>query len=342
MVVVSFIIAIATVFLLHVYSRKTIGEKSRFLRIFPSHVVASQREINIGYNSYYFSGTSSNNIYLGNLTAPIILKINIEQGDTEIIRLKLPPIITASRGNFRITVDSPYVFLNDRVTTRTYVGLIGDSCKYLGRLDSFQSLEIIPISTSTFVLRTYSKRYQQSMLLKAIVDNSKVKRKTYLLKKHLEGFFSTDGILEYDRQNNRLAFIYYYRNRFAILDTNLNLLYERRTLDKTEVPDLQVSTIYSEEISTFSAPPLVVNKKASIFGDYLLINSNLPADNENMKVFDDYSVIDVYMIREDKYKMSFYIPKLNSEKLSDFRFSSGMLFALYDRYLAIYKIGVIQ
>ncbi len=72
---------------------------------------------------------------------------------------------------------------------------------------------------------------------------------------------------------------------------------------------------------TMSSPPLVVNKSAVVDDGHLFVHSNLMANNEASKAFDEASVIDVYSLTDGAYKFSFYIPDYQSHKASSFTYT---------------------
>ena len=165
--------------------------------------------------------------------------------------------------------------------------------------------------------------------------------KPELLVKQGEGLFSTDGMLLYDKSISRLIYMYYYRNQFICMDTNLKLLYKGKTIDTISRAQIKVSKIKSGSENTFtlSVPPLVVNKKGSVYKGCLFVHSNIIAKNETKKAFDNASVIDVYNLKAGSYKFSFYLPDYNNTKMFDFAINGNTLIALYDHYIFVFELN---
>ncbi len=296
--------------------------------------------MDIRYNSYYIAGLSFNTIYLASSTAPFIFKCNYSLADSQSIKLTLPLIKTTTPEAFHFTVDSPNIYVIDRLTASVYYGDIKDSCKLAGRLDSSQFLGAIPISPNSFIIRTYDKIFGQNVLKKIELQKDNSLSKVFQLEKYHEGVFSTDGMLHYDRNTSRLVYVYYYRNQFSVLDTNLTMVFKGKTVDTITTPQIKVAEIKSDKINTLSAPPLVVNTKSCVFENWLFINSGLCANNENKELFDEYSVIDVYSLDDFQYKFSFYIPKYKSEKIREFKVCNNTLIAIYSHFLVTYQLNL--
>src|SRR6266508_206390 len=69
-------------------------------------------DLDIKYNSFYFAGITSKQIYLGNFTSPLhLLKLNHSLSDTHHINIVNPN--TTEYRLTHITVDSPNIFVAD-------------------------------------------------------------------------------------------------------------------------------------------------------------------------------------------------------------------------------------
>jgi hypothetical protein len=159
-------------------------------------------------------------------------------------------------------------------------------------------------------------------------------------KKQIDGIFCTDGVLHYDKQIPMLVYIYFYRNEFITMDTNMHIISRARTIDTTSTAKIKMTKVMPENIITFSVPPLTVNKHSCVSGKFLFNHSGLRADNENKKTFDQSSVIDVYNLRDNRYLGSFYLQDYDHKKLSGFRVDGNRLLAIYDHYLLRFEINI--
>jgi hypothetical protein len=147
-----------------------------------------------------------------------------------------------------------------------------------------------------------------------------------------------DGTLHFDKETNRLIYLYFYRNQYSVMDTNLNLLYRGNTIDTVSRAKLKIAAIASDNSENLAAPPVFVNKYSCIAGDLLLLNSNLLSKNEDPEIFAKTSVIDVYSLKDRSYKFSFYIPDYRGKKLRGFRVFGKRLFVLFDHYVLSYPL----
>ncbi len=138
---------------------------------------------------------------------------------------------------------------------------------------------------------------------------------------------------------NLLIYLYYYRNEFICLDTNLNLLYKGSTIDTISKAQIKIVEIRSEKISTFAERPLIVNRKSCISRGWLFVNSGLKANNEERQSFDQLAVIDLYSLIDGTYQFSFYMPDPITKKMRDFIVVEKTLIALYDNYIAAYDLN---
>jgi len=339
-IVACLILSILLVFILYVLTSKASHPKNGFIRTFRPNVLLSQNTLDIKFNSFYIAGLSSRLIYLGNYTAPTyVLVSNYELTDTHHIRLKMPFDRRITGEGLTAIIDSPNVNMIDRITTSFFCGRLQDSCIYIGRLDTLQFSKSMPLSSTSVVLRTFDKSLRQDILMKAELSTNRERRKVFKLDKHTEGIFSVDGMIHYNQTNGQVVYVYCYRNQFVILDTNLNLLYKGNTIDTISTPHIKVAEISSEKVNTLAAPPLIVNKKSCVFGNWLFINSDLIANNEKRDLFNGQSVIDVYSLLDSKYKFSFYLPDFYDKKITDFRIFNKTLVALYDHFILTYQLN---
>lgn len=155
-------------------------------------------------------------------------------------------------------------------------------------------------------------------------------------------YYSTnsDGKLLFDKSCNEIIYIYFYRNSYLRIDTNLNLLMACQTIDTFKGRETKklVKTgkrIKRENIIQSAAS----NRLSSISNGILYVNSTLKADNETNTDFDQNGVIDIYKISENKYKGSIYIPLHNKKKIDDFFVKDNYLYVLFKGELHMYRLN---
>lgn len=311
-----------------------------FVRLLPPHPATRSGSIDLSYNSYYIAGLSDTRIYLGNYTAPLhLLSISRTLADSQHVKLKFPNIENAKFWSLTVRVDSPNFYLMDGTQPIIYQGSISNwRIVDTASNDAF-FVEALPISKSSFAIRSLSSVNHEYELGKKMLNTPDVELMPSLLEKQIDGKFCVDGMMDYDPESATLVYLYFYRNEYLVMDSSLNLRFRGRTIDTVTTAQFQVAKITSTNSFTMSSPPLIVNRRGCVSQNYLFINSARMAKNEIEEEFDKLSVIDVYGLDNYEYKFSFYLPHISKRKLHDFRVSDWKLFALIDRELVIYDLS---
>jgi hypothetical protein len=335
-----FLCCIGSVFLILLLSLLSESAKHNpngFVRMLPSHKITGINTFDIRFNSYYLAGSDVKYIYLANLTSPgKLLSIDMQLTDTIAIKLILDDSTRIFKGSF-IAIDSPNIYLMDGVKPSVFEIKISN-------LNDVQKVSApfftagTPISSGSFIFRSIDSS-NENILLKKTVDSPFIKPAFGILEKQVDGIFCTDGTLIKVPQSPELIYVYYYRNQFICIDTNLNLLYRSKTIDTVSHAHISVASISSEHQVTLSSPPMFVNKQSCANKDWLFIHSALKADNETQAVLDAVSVIDVYLIKDGRYHFSFYVPDFRGKKMRDFKVYGNTLVALYDHYVYTYHLN---
>jgi hypothetical protein len=194
------------------------------------------------------------------------------------------------------------------------------------------------ISGQSFALRIYDRSQKTNILVKSTSNPNVIKRFPGILTGIGDGVFSLDGQLVQDSHSKNMVYVYFYRNEYIYLDTNLNILMKKHTIDTVRTPQIKISEINSEQKTTFSSPPLTVNKTCCTDSNLLFINSKLKANNEFEESFSGSSVIDIYSLKNGEYLYSFYIPDDNHVKMRSFQVYNHKLVALYDHTIMTFNI----
>ena len=310
-----------------------------FIRNIISNSISLSNVLDVHYNSYYIAGTTTNNLYFGNVTAPwLVLITNTTLADSQHVKLTTEGADDFEFQSIQVIVDSLDFYFIDGSIPVIFKGSLEDWYGYRQTYGSEYFMESKPINGGAFVMRTISSKTQESILGKQMNFYPYVKLAPELLEKQIDGKFCTDGMLHFSKQLNMLIYVYYYRNQFICADTSLNLLYRANTIDTVSRAKITVSEIQSNKSITLSSPPLLVNKKSCISGNRLFIHSNLLAKNEDKSTFESASVIDVYNLQNGEYQFSFYLPLYKGKKAREFQVADGMLIALYDNWILSYKL----
>ncbi|GLU56230.1 hypothetical protein Dfri01_56910 [Dyadobacter frigoris] len=314
-----------------------------FYRIFPPHVFGTPNRLHLGHNSYYIAGLTQDRIYLGNVTAPLrLFSVNFHLKDPQKVLLKLNQKDSIVHDALRVQVDFPFIYVHEQITPSLFYGNLSDSRLYAVKFPArrLPLLSLFPLSTHQYITRSYDSTLQSNVLNKISISPFTIKTNKKALQKQKDGFFSTDGMLVFDKPKARFVYVYYYRNQYLLCDTALNVLSVGNTIDTNSLAKIEISKIDSDQKTVISAPPLTVNKKICISANTLFIYSNLVTDNENRSVFKHQSVIDVYSLEENRYRYSFYIPDIEGKKVSSFQVDGTTLIVIQDRYLTTFSLNL--
>lgn len=335
----SFLLSIATVWLLYLASEKINHQPNGFIRLVPPHMAIPEKILDIKYNSYYIAGASPTHIYLGNaIAATYVFRMDYTLSDTAHMRLKMAPG-TDLAGPATVTIDSPHIYM----TVGSQGAILHASLEdpVLRRLPEGSPVfyNASPVSPASFILRLYDSARQQNVLAKRTLDKALFQPGVPVLEKQVDGVFCTDGTLHYDPGTAKLVYVYYYRNQFLCLDSNLNIQYKGRTIDTVSHAHIKVASLTSAGKSTLASPSGVVNRLSCIDGKWIYVNSKLMANNEKKAGFDKVSAIDVYSLGDGSYQFSFYLPGIGDTKMRAFRVFNKTLVALYDHYVYTFRLN---
>jgi hypothetical protein len=319
------------VFSLFLYSQKVNHQHNSFTRLFPPHFLSRPRLLELSFNSFYLAGFTKTNFYLGNRTAAaFVLQLNYSLSDTQHLILKAPSSIPIVASAIRVLVDSPDVFMLEGITPRKLSG----SLQTLDMKNDYYHgppfNAVVTLPKRSLLIRAYDDSLHKNILVKSNPNPEGNLRFTNILVPIGDGVFSLDGNLSKDPVTGNLAYVYFYRNEFLCMDSNIRILIKGHTIDSIQTPHIKLSQIASDGATTFSAPPLMVNYTACANADYLFVNSKLKAKNEDETSFSENSVIDIYSLKSGEYIYSFYIPDHDHGKIKSFQVVDHKLVALYD------------
>ncbi|WP_298117382.1 MauE/DoxX family redox-associated membrane protein [Flavobacterium sp.] len=335
------IIGFALIVTLYIYSEQKMHQENPFIRRFIQGAATQTAEAELTNNFKYYAGTDGKTIYFGDSQAPL----HIIAYDT-ILKTKRHYKIQLERENFpfvsvQVRIAPPYFFLMDGTVPVIYKGKISDWKAKLIMYDNnyyFSKAEIIAPDKVAF-------RAQQLKTLYNILgtftfkDSLQVNYAPQLLQKQIDGFFDTDGTMQFDKQSQKFIYTYYYRNQFIITDSNLNLIRRGNTIDTTTKAKLKVVHIKETgQRKTASLPP-TVNKLTAISNKLLFVNSKLIGRYEPKEMWKQASIVDVYNIEKNTYLSSIYIYDINKTKLKEMFVIDNNLYAIIGHRLHKYELN---
>lgn len=342
LIAANLLFSVSLVAALYVFSDKINRLKNGFVRFFPPHAVLNMKTLDIKYNSYYVAGLTQGHIYLGNYMQPTWLKIiDYNLTDSQTVFLNPPENEPIAWKILRVAVDSPNVFMMEGLSPKIVQFKLGQLTPVMVPIGKVNFDLALPYSGASLAVRTYDKTSKSNVLGKVSATTGVIDLKKNVLQNQQDGLFSVDGAMSYDNSTGLLTYVYFYRNQFVCMDTNLNVLYRGRTIDTTSYAKIKVGTIQSENSRTFAAPPLTVNRVSCTANGWLFINSQLIANNEDPANFNKNFVIDIYNLQNGQYKYSFYLPGYRNEKLLNFQVRNRKLIAVYEHTLITFDISII-
>lgn len=339
LLVASTITGIGVVVLLFLWSENIIHYQNRFIRRFPQHVAQQENKANLIYNSYYFAGTGTDKIYLGNYTAPLqILEIDADLKTKQVHQIELiqkhlpfqsPQIRVQGNTFFVFEGLIPYIFSG---TTKNWkASLKINSGRYFSHLE--------PINSTKVAIRYLMPKTGISILgTQNLSDTLKVNYNATLLQKQFDGIFDTDGELIVNAQLQKIIYTYRYRNQFIVSSPNLSLNYRGKTIDTISKAQIKLAKIKNSNMKTFAVPPLVVNKLSTTNNNLLYINSLLPGQYESKHIWKIASIIDVYKITDGSYRSSFPVYDIEGKKIKDMLVFEDTFYALIGNSIVSYKL----
>lgn len=320
------------------FSRKSSIESGDFNRTLNNSVIRNGQAISLPAGSYYIAGATDDNTYIVNNNNPLAV-ISIGHRNKNVQSTFKFTTTEVSQGlNISLRIDSPHAYAIDATNNEILKGTLTDKNLHPFMSNNTAFADAVPISENSFIIRTFKDKKKEHVLAKRTTYEPYLRKVDNILQKQIDGIFCTDGMLLYNDSLKSLIYIYFYRNEFIYTDSNLNVQYRGHTLDSISKAKIKIGEIKSQGSITLTSPALIVNKKSITHNNWLFINSNILAKNENPSDFKQNSVIDVYDLSRGNYRFSFYIPPFNKHLVSEFRVSKNKLVALYENVIVLYDL----
>jgi len=325
--------------LLYVTMGRTNRTKNGFNRRLPVAKLTPLQEVPLPYQDFYIAGVTSDKVYMGTIRSALRLFV-CDSGLHNIrpLRLHFPDSVKFTIQSARFAVDSPHVYLSDGITPRFFRGDLQhlEMDTFLSRSSYFTATT--NISPASFAVRAVNANSRSNMLLKVQADSPYVIRPPEVLQKQVDGIFCTDGLFRFDKSSNRIVYMYYYRNQYLVLDSNLNVLRTVNTIDTNSIAKISVASTSADGNVMLSSPPAFVNNTYCLSGDHIFICSALLGDNESPKVVDNGNIVDIYSLKDGNYIRTLYIPKPHNEGLREMCIINNKLLAIYSREYVVYNL----
>lgn len=337
--VLTFVLGVGFITGLYLISEDTIHHRNNFIRRFPHHPAMLKKELDLGFNSYYIAGFSDGIIYLGNATTPLkVTAIDTTLSSVKEYRISLPPQPLRGR-SLRIAVQPPYFYVTDGTIPFVLQGKISDWKAKVWMKDKAYFTAFEPMGGTQAGILTLSATSHENVLgtLNGGPETN-VMLSDSVLNKQVDGIFDTDGILLYNKRLESLIYTYYYRNQYLVISSGLRLKSTGKTIDTVSRAQVKLRYVRSLNEQKLAAPAYLVNKGAATDGDYLFINAGGMGRYEPEEMWKVAAIIDVYDLKNQSYRFSFYITDRGTSRLTQFRVVHDKLIALQGNHLVVYDL----
>ena len=333
-------LSVASIVVLYWSSEDIMSNENPFIRRYVPNSANKVAEIDLGTYGFYFSGSSTEEVFLGHVNSPlVVVEVNSalrKRTDHKIIlqRQDLP---------FRATqikvIDSNFYFIDGTVpviykgsTANWQAKIVMDANHY------FSKTEVIDRHKLAFQGQDKFTK-ENTIGVFDLKDSIKVKFSTHILEKQIDGIFDTDGMLLYSHQMERFIYVYFYRNQYVVCDSSLNVISRGRTIDTTTVAKLSPIKLKSTGERKLAAKPYIVNLHSAVANNLLFLHSPVKGRFQDSRTWKQASSIDVYDLSKNVYISSFYIFDEGRDKLSGMYATNTDLYVIVGTYLQKYKLN---
>jgi hypothetical protein len=335
-------LSICLVLVLQVLSKGSNEKNNHFVRLFPPHIVNGYLEKSLNNRNFYFAGIRDSDIVLGNYVNPQnALIVSRDLSGLSSYNINIPKNEMTIASDYNLSVENNSLLLSQYSKGLVYRCNISDSFKNVIFLDSLQvSTSIcLPISDRSYVICSYDRNFKKNVLGKMMTNPRLVTQHPEILESQLDGIFSTDGMLRYDKYTFNFIYVYLYRNQFIVMDSMLNIRYRSQTIDTNTYAKIKVIDMPAQGKSTIASPGFYVNRDVCIDPQWIFINSGIKADNEKATEFKANAVIDVYSLKNGRYYFSFYVPA-TQDKISSMLIRGSILYAVQGGTIFAYVLDL--
>lgn len=327
------------VIVLFIWSEEIMQYNNPFQRRYPKNAAELLKQTDLGFNSFYIAGFTNGRLYLGNYSNPqILVSFDSNLKNKKIKKIDFDPQNIPFQ-NVTLSVRGNYFYLKDGRVPALFRGSVKDwkINKKLNGMPYFTQAE--PADSTTIIFRNNSGSNLSNVLgVFSSESKNKVQYNSLLLEKQIDGIFDTDGFLMYSEESEKMIYLYYYRNEFIVADENLKLLYRGHTIDTISHAQIKVAYLKNNTERRMATPPMTVNANLAVNSNLLFINSKIQGRFEDLKLWKQAAIIDVYDLKKKAYLLSFAIYNVEDKKLQSFIVTDNHLYALMSDELSVYKL----
>ncbi len=311
------------------------NQKNDFKRRFISHAILKLNERENKNALIRLCGSDERQLYFTSSNPDKIFVSDHNLNNWRILPLHQRDSIHALK--YYLQIDYPYIFTIEFDPPAITVSndASGYNRKYV--LSQYFT-KCVLISNSSVIYKGYDTSGSNLVFKKLNLEHATSFEEKGITERFNDGGFSTDGLLHFDKENAMVVYCYSYSSEYLGMDTNLNLLFRRHTIDNTQTKPIPVVSSPNKKSFSFSAPPRFISKLSCIGNGKLFVNSALKAQNDANDQFEHESVIDVYDLLHNTYTGSFYLPDINGLKIKNLKVVSDRLIVIYQNKIVTYRL----
>jgi uncharacterized membrane protein YphA (DoxX/SURF4 family) len=327
---------ICLVLYLYHSSEYILKKENNFTRRFRPHAIDYPQKIDLKTNSFYFAGSKGDSIFLGNITAPLIMgkilpKFKTLEIDTLTVSDKNLPFNAV-----QLQVNYPYFSLTDGRVPAIFEGIFpGKNAKLLMKDKLFFS-QILMSDPHNYIYRTHHRIKNENIVGNINTSTDLIQFNDKFLERQIDGVFDTDGKFVSDPLSGEYIYTYFYRNEYRRLGKDLKFLGNGRTIDSTYRAKIDIIS-NKEGVRKMSKPPIKVNTGQSAYNGLLFNMSSLKGRHESNSIWEKSKIIDVYDYKNNSYLYSFPIYNLKEYKARDFLVTENYFYVLIGNDIIKYK-----
>lgn len=302
------------------FSRKIIPREFSVLRewIFSEKVMA-------------VAGIHANTIYLSTPDPARLLAWDLVSGKVQMIQLSLPAARDPNE-NFHTTVRYPNYYITGTNSRRLIVVNLLASGFAEYDIPTGPVLSTIITDSNHALLRCVDTVKHILEFVAFDFRRKEIIQRRPVLVNRDPSIYANDGMLSLDKENMNCWYTHFYSNAMLLVSPSKLNMRKWKTIDTNNIPKIGSARI--GDAIAISKASTNINLANFAYKGKLYVQSALMADNENIRDFRDYAVIDLY---DPAYSGSFYLP-LSKEKLKQFMFDEkGNLITLLDDRILVFE-----
>ena len=313
-------------------------KENNFTRRFPHHPITEDKSYDLKVNSFYFVGTDSGNVYLGNPSSPFrIYKLDAQFKKMDTINLN--PETGVIFKNLRYILQSKTVFAYDGSVPVIYtvdLDSISKPLKVASRNDIYFD-ELVPVNKSQYYVRIEdfaSKRLGLAYL--SPKENQKIKISNSILTKKVDGGFDADGKLLFDQEQGEAYYLFFYRNQILKINQDLKVTKQMKTIDPFTEANLDIIKL-KDGRTKMNKPSQLVNRNMIVHRGLVFNEANLMGRHEPKDLWKKNAVVDVYNTSTAEYWGSFYVPHRGPNKMFQMMMTDDYFYILSGNEIVRYR-----